>query len=76
MATQVAHDLTTACRVADVDGVFEVEMLGQSRQVVGVVIHVVAITGLRGATMSAPVMGYYSITVLKEEQHLRVPIVG
>ena len=76
MATQIAHDLTTACRMADVDGVFEVEMLGQCRQIVGVMIHVVAITGLRGATMSAPIVSDNSITVLEEEQHLRVPIVG
>jgi hypothetical protein len=39
-------------------------------------IHVVAITGLRGATMSAPIVSDNSITVLEEEQHLRIPIVG
>jgi hypothetical protein len=39
-------------------------------------IHVVAITGLRGASMSASIVGDDSIPVLEEEQHLRVPIVG
>src|SRR5438094_9695630 len=39
-------------------------------------IHVMAATGLRGTTMSAPVVGYDAIAVLEEEQHLRVPIIG
>src|SRR5713226_4283874 len=55
---------------------FEVEMRGQRRQVVGVVIHVMAATGLAGAAMAAPVVGYDAIAVLEEEQHLRVPIIG
>src|ERR1700758_397977 len=39
-------------------------------------IHVMAATGLGGAAMAAPVMGYDAIAVLEEEQHLRVPIIG
>jgi hypothetical protein len=35
-----------------------------------------AATGLRGSTMSAPVVGYDAIAVVEEEQHLRVPIIG
>ena len=51
-------------------------MCGQRRQVVGVMIHVMAATGLGGAAMAAPVVGYDAIAVLEEEQHLRVPIIG
>src|SRR5258705_8729827 len=57
-------------------GPFEVEMCGQRRQVVGVMIHVMASTGLSGAAMAAPVVGYDAIAVLEEEQHLRVPVIG
>src|SRR5258705_8970257 len=57
-------------------GPFEVEMCGQRRQVVGVMIHVMAATGLRGAAVAAPVVGYDAIAVLEEEQHLRVPVIG
>src|SRR6266516_2437824 len=34
-----------------------------------------AATGLGGAAMAAPVVGYDAIAVLEEEQHLRVPII-
>src|SRR5439155_5883483 len=62
--------------VPDVDGVPEIEMGGQRSQVVGVVVHVVTVAGLRGASVSAPVMGDNAIVVLEEEQHLGVPIVA
>src|SRR2546426_4243789 len=39
-------------------------------------IHVMAATGLGGAAMAAPVVGYDAIAVPEEEQHLRVPIIG
>jgi hypothetical protein len=40
------------------------------------VIHVVAATGLSGAAMAAPVVGYDAIAVFEEKQHLRVPVIG
>src|ERR1700738_2028406 len=54
----------------------EVEMCGQRRYVVGVVIHVMAAANLGGAAMAAPVVSYDAIAVLEEEQHLRVPVIG
>src|SRR5713226_6365747 len=38
-------------------------------------IHVMAATGLGGAAMAAPVVGYDAIAVLEEEQHMRVPVI-
>ena len=57
MARDVVHDLAAAGGMADVDGVLEVEMRGQRREIVGVVIHVVAVADLARAAMAAPVMG-------------------
>src|SRR5438874_3348492 len=51
-------------------------MRRQSRQVVGVMIHVMAPAGLGGAAVTSSVMGDDAIAVLEEEQHLRVPIIG
>src|SRR5208337_1172455 len=50
-------------------------MIGQRRQVVGIVIHVMAAAGLAGAPMAAAVMGDHAKTLAEEEEHLRVPIV-
>ena len=57
------------------DGVLQVEMRGDGREVVSVVIHVVAVGYLAGAAMAAAVMGDDPKTVVQEEQHLRVPVV-
>ena len=58
------------------NGVVKIEMAGHGGQVVGVVIHVVAVAGLAGAAVAAAVMGDDAIAVLEEEQHLRVPVIG
>jgi hypothetical protein len=57
-------------------GVLEVELRGQRRKVVGVVIHVVAGADLTRAAMAASVMGDHAEAMLQEEQHLRIPIVS
>src|SRR6266481_2252787 len=54
----------------------EVEMCGQRRQVVSVMIHVMSAAGLGGAAVAAPVVGDHAEALAEEEQHLRVPIVG
>src|SRR2546426_12797712 len=38
-------------------------------------IHVMAAIGLGGTAMAAPVVGYDTIALLEEEQHLHVPII-
>jgi hypothetical protein len=43
--------------MADVNGVLQVEMRRDRRKIVGVVVHVVAVAGLGGSSMAAPVMG-------------------
>ena len=76
MPGQVMRHFSTAGRVPHVDGVFQVEMRRQSRQVVGVTVHIVAVGGLGRTAMATAVMGNYAIAVMQEEQQLRVPIIG
>ena len=62
--------------MADVNGVLQIELGRQRRKVVGIVVHVVAVAGLGGSSMAAPVMGDDAIAVLEEKQQLGVPVVG
>jgi hypothetical protein len=34
-----------------------------------------AVAGLGGSAVASPVMGYDAIAVVKEEQHLRIPVI-
>ena len=76
MRAQIARYLAAAGGMADVDGVFQVEMRRKSGQVVGVMVHIVALGGLSGAAMAPAVMGDHAIAMMQEEQQLRVPIIG
>src|SRR5213593_2220497 len=51
-------------------------MRGQSRKVVGIMIHVMAIARLGRPAVASSVMGDDAKAVFEEEQHLRVPVVG
>src|SRR5260370_19326675 len=62
MSRQIMRHLSTAGGVADMHGVLESWMRGQRREIVSIVIHVVAAAGLARATMTAPVMGNDPIT--------------
>ena len=62
--------------MADMHRLLEVEMCSQRCQVIGIMIHVMAVARLGGTAMSTPVVGDDTIAVLEEEQHLCVPIIG
>jgi hypothetical protein len=62
--------------MADMDHIRQVEMSHNSSQVIGVMVHIVAISNLGGATMAAPVVRDHTIALLHKEQHLIVPIIG
>ena len=51
-------------------------MRSERREVVGVVIHIVSIAGLAGASVTSPVKCDNAIAVIQEEHHLRVPVVA
>src|SRR5207237_7454761 len=60
---------------ADVNRIFQVEMIGDRFQIVGIVIHVVSAAGLSRATMSTPISCNDAETFAEEKKHLRVPII-
>ena len=74
--SEIMRHLAAAGGMADVNGVLQIEMRRQSRQVVGIVIHVMAVARLGGSAVAAAVMGDDAIAVIEEEQHLRVPVIG
>jgi hypothetical protein len=76
VSREVVHHLAAAGGMADVNGVLQIEMRGQRRQVIRIVIHVVAIARLSRSAVAAAVVSYDAIAVVKKEQHLRVPVVG
>ena len=76
MPRQIVNDLAATGRVADMDGILEIEMRRHRGEVIGVVIHVVAVGDLAGATVAASVMSDDAIAVIEEEQHLCIPVIG
>jgi len=76
VARDVMHHLAAAGGMADMDGLLQVQMRRHRGEIVGIVIHVVAVADLRGTAVAAAVMGDDPITVIEEEQHLCVPVVG
>src|SRR5437899_10786973 len=75
MTAEITHYLAAAGRLADVNLILEVEMIGHGLQIVGIVVHVVSAAGLSRATVSAPIRGNDAITFALEKKHLRVPII-
>jgi hypothetical protein len=57
-------------RKADQHGVGHVEMIEQLGQVVGIVVHVVAVPWLARTAVAAPVMGDAAVAVAGQEDHL------
>src|SRR5262249_53195905 len=76
VAGDVSRCLAAAGRMADVDGVAQVEVLDDRGDVGGVVVHVVAVADLARTAVSAPVVGDDAVALPNEEEHLGVPVVG
>src|SRR6266513_2280044 len=76
MTAEITHHLAAARGMADVNRIFQVEMIGDGLQIVGVMVHVVSAAGLSRATMSAPITRNDAETFTHEKKHLRVPVVG
>jgi hypothetical protein len=57
------HDFAAARGMANVNGVFQIEMGGDRSQIIGIVIHVVTIAYLRRAAMAATIMRNHAVAV-------------
>src|SRR5436309_6453472 len=75
MTGEIMHHLAAAGRMADVNRVLEIEMIGDGLQIIGIMVHVVSAAGLSRATMSAPIIRNDAETFAEEKKHLRVPII-
>src|SRR5438876_7004894 len=75
MTAEIMHHLAAARGMADVNRIFQVEMIGDRLQIVSIVVHVVSAAGLSRATISAPIRGNAAETFAEEKKHLRVPII-
>ena len=76
MASDVAHDFATAGGVSDEDHVVQVDRFDHRGQVVGVVIHVVAVPRLTRAAVTPPIVGDPPQTIRPDREQLVVPRVG
>src|SRR5882724_1877959 len=75
MTSKIMHHLAAAGRMADVNRILQLQMIGDSLQIVGIVIHVVSAAGLSRAAMPAPITRNDAETLAEEKKHLRVPII-
>src|SRR5207247_10870613 len=75
MTAEITHHLAAAGRMADVNRILEVEVIGHGLQIVGIMVHVVSAAGLSRATMSTSISCDDAETFAEEKKHLRVPII-
>src|SRR6266566_4439065 len=76
VARRVLFRSPAAGRMANVDGVVQIEMRDDRGGVRGVVVHVMTIADLARPAMASPVMSNDAIPPLHEVEHLGVPVVG
>src|SRR5438552_15347480 len=75
MTSEIMHHLAAAGRMADVNRILQVEMIGHGLQIVGIMVHVVSAAGLSRATMSTPISCNDAETFAEEKKHMRVQII-
>ncbi|MNQ95348.1 hypothetical protein D3C85_1109020 [compost metagenome] len=76
MATDVAGDFAATRREAEEDHVVQVQVFDQLGQIIGVMVHVVAVPWLARPAMAPAIMRDGPEAVVGEVQHLRFPTVG
>jgi hypothetical protein len=62
--------------MADVDGILQVQRIGQRGDIGDIGVHVMPRRALGRAAMATAVMGDDAIAFRQEEHHLRVPVVA
>src|SRR5580704_12435251 len=75
MPREIVRHLATPGGMADMDRIFQVEMCRESRKVIGIMIHIVAVGSLSRAAVTTAIMGDNPIAMVQKEQHLVIPVV-
>ncbi|MNE09224.1 hypothetical protein D3C80_1018950 [compost metagenome] len=75
MLGDITGNFAAAGRMADMDRILQVQMLGDGKCVGRIMVHVVTFRDLGRTAMATAVMGDDAIALGEEEQHLRVPVV-
>src|SRR5882724_7676683 len=70
LAPGLLCDLSSTGGVPDVDGVLQIELFGQRREVVGVGVHVVAVPGPARAAVAAAIVRDAAVAARGQEEHL------
>src|SRR6478672_4221640 len=76
MASDVPHHFTGAGRVADVNGVVEVEFLHERPEIGRMGVHVIAGPGLARSPVTASIVRNAAVPAIREEHHLVFPRVA
>ncbi|MNS96768.1 hypothetical protein D3C72_1310830 [compost metagenome] len=76
VAAEIARHFAAAGGEAHQDGVPQVEGFDHRGEIVGIVIHVIALPRLAGAAMATAIMRHGAETRAGHEQHLRLPAIG
>ena len=76
VSADVPHDFAATGGMTDQHHIAQVQRLDHGGEIVGVVVHGVAVPALARATVPAPVVGDGAEAVRRHEQQLRVPHVG
>src|SRR5439155_10915668 len=72
---QIMHHLAATGGMTDMYRILQVEMRGHRCEIVGIVVHVVPVAGLRRPAVTAPVMRDDTVAASHEEHHLRIPVI-
>src|SRR5262249_51364450 len=62
--------------MANMDHLLEFEVLHKLRQIIGIGVHIIAVPGLAGATMTSSVMCDAAISARGQEEHLILEGIG
>jgi hypothetical protein len=73
VATYITDYFSASRRVAHHRHLFEIKVIEELREIVGVGVQVVTTPRLAGTTVPASIMRYDSIAALPKKQHLRIP---
>src|SRR5256885_2923797 len=76
MPSDESRDFAAASGVANHHDVFQIQLLEQLRQVIGISVHVVSIPRLAGTAVTATIVRDAAIALRGEKEHLRFPGIG